>query len=202
MLIRDRSPRTEQLFSPKTPSSIPARSPLFRDAAIQFLLDPRVRRVEFAPTLRFRGIEVSPDLLLVGDEGTFAVDILDDRPMRNLEEVGLLLLALDQSGIQLREMSSVDIEREPLLSNCRAVWKCLDHPFTEADRLAAISMLDQGVENFGDLRRASGLGRGTLQAMLCADLIGVDLTKPLDDDLAVVRIHNAALSAPSRRKAE
>jgi hypothetical protein len=190
----ERSSWTEQLSSPKTSRSIPILSPLFRDAVIQASLDPRVRVLSFARTLRFRGVEVPADLLLLHGEKRVAIEVLDARPLRTLDEMGMLLLALERSGTRLRQMSARDVEREPLLTNCRLVWNSRDAEVHSADRDAVFAALGQGATSFGELRRSCGLSCETLHALMCADLIGADLSLPLDDDLAIVRIRHPAAS--------
>lgn len=187
-----RSSWTEQLFSPKALRPIPILSPLSRDAVIQASLDPRVRALSFARSLRYGGTLIPADLLLLHGEERVAVEVLDARPLRTLDEIGMLLLALERSGARLRQVSAPDVEREPLLNNCRLVWTSRDVVVRCADRDAVFSALEQGVTRFGELRRSCGLGIQTVHALMCADLIGADLSLPLDDNLAVVRIHRPA----------
>lgn len=187
-----RSSWTEQLSSPKASRPIPILSALSRDAVIQASLDSRVRALSFVRTLRFRGAFIPADLLVLQGEERVAIEVLDARPLRTLDEIGMLLLALERSGTRLRQVSASDLEREPLLSNCRLVWNSRDAEVHSADRDAIFAALGQGATKLGELRRSCGLGFETVHALMCADLIGADLSLPLDDDLAVVRIRQPA----------
>ncbi|MFT3940220.1 hypothetical protein [Rhodopseudomonas sp.] len=184
---------TEKLSGPKARRPIPILSPLFRDAVIQASLNPRVRKLSFVRTLCFRGVEVPADLLLLHGEDRVAMELLDARPLRGLDEIGMLLLALERSGSRLRQMSARDVEQEPLLSNCRLVWNSRDAEVHRADRHAIFAALGQGATKLGELRRSCGLGCETVHALMCADLIGADLSLPLNDDLAIVRIRRPAV---------
>lgn len=203
MRTRETRSGSELLSSPKTKNaSIPVRSPLFRDAAIQSLLDPHVRSVEFARSLRFRGLDVPTGLLMVERDGLrTAIEVADGRPPRTLEELGLVLLALDEAGVVLREVGRHEIEREPLFENCRRVWGFHDHEYTEADCSAIGAAFDDGAATFGDLRRRTGLADATLYAMTCADLLGIDLSRALHDASVVIRIGHFAVRRPIARRA-
>lgn len=160
----ERSSWTEQLFSPKALRPIPISSQLTRDAVIQALLDPRVRTLSFVRTLRFHGALIRADLLLLQGDERVAVEVLDPSCTRTLDEIGLLLLALERSGARLRQLASPDIEREPLLSNSRLIWNARDLVVRSADRDAIFSALKQGVNRFGELRRSCGVSCETVHA--------------------------------------
>jgi hypothetical protein len=61
-------------------------------------------------------------LVADGGQGRVAFDIVDERPDRNIDDEGLLLLALEHHAIRLAEMDSVSINAEPRAGNAVRIW--------------------------------------------------------------------------------
>jgi hypothetical protein len=61
------------------------------------------------------------------DEGRVAFDIVDERPARDIDTEGLLLLALQHHQIRLAEMDSASINAEPRASNSLRIWRHRDY---------------------------------------------------------------------------
>lgn len=91
---------TKRLFSgAKTRGPVPAAHPLVHDALVQASLDPATRAIEHLPSAPFAGTEVPLDaIVLIRNRGRFALDVVDARPLRDIDAEGLALLALQDLG--------------------------------------------------------------------------------------------------------
>jgi hypothetical protein len=96
----------------------------FSRLAIQFTLDPTVKSLRFVTSLPVADEEVAVGMLVVErDEGGVAYDIVDERPDRDIDSEGLLLIALEKHGITRVEVDARLIGSEPRAGNCRRIWK-------------------------------------------------------------------------------
>jgi hypothetical protein len=104
----------------------PKRSPTpsFVKLAIWLSLDPSVTWLEYVDSLHFAECTVMVKMLVAdNDEGRVAFDIVDERPVRDIDAEGLLLLALEHHQIQIVETDSASINREPRVSNSLRIWR-------------------------------------------------------------------------------
>ena len=60
------------------------------------------------------------------DEDSVAYDIVDERPHRDIDSEGLLLIALERHGITRVEIDARSIEAQPRAGNCERIWKHRD----------------------------------------------------------------------------
>src|SRR5271156_2877123 len=87
----------------------------FRSLAVQLTLDPTVKSLKFVTSLPVADEEVAIGMLVVErDEGSVAYDIVDERPDRDIDSEGLLLIALGKHGIARVEVDAQLIGSEPL----------------------------------------------------------------------------------------
>lgn len=164
-------------------------SPVQRELAIQLSLDPGVRSVEYVVSLQL-GKHRVPVEMLVGDvaAGRTAFDIVDDRPDRDIDGEGLLLIALRHHGIDLVERDRASILADPRASNCRRIWRHRDEP-TDPSWSEALPRLfgrDRSLK-IAELGRRMGLSRAfpTVCTLLCRRLLAVDLDSQLDGSSVV-----------------
>jgi hypothetical protein len=102
----------------------PKRSPSFVKLAIQLSLDPSVTWLEYVESLPFAECTVMVEMLVAdNDEGRVAFDIVDERPVRDIDSEGLLLLALEHHQIRIVEIDSASINDEPRASNSLRIWR-------------------------------------------------------------------------------
>lgn len=112
-----------EIGSGKATSTIPRGSANFNKLAVQLSLDPLVRSFAFVESLPVSGCCVRVGMLVAErDDGRFAFDIVDERPLRDLDTEGLLLVALRQHGISLVKTDGAQINAEPKAANCRRIW--------------------------------------------------------------------------------
>lgn len=112
-----------EISSGKTTSTIPRGSANFNKLAVQLSLDPLVRSFAFVESLPVSGCCVRVGMLVAErDDGSFAFDIVNERPLRDLDAEGLLLVALRERGISLIKTDSARINAEPRAGNCRRIW--------------------------------------------------------------------------------
>ncbi len=102
----------------------PKRSPSFVKLAIQLSLDPSVTWLEYVESLLFAECTVMVEMLVAdNDEGRVAFDIVDERPVRDIDAEGLLLLALEHHQIRIVEIDSASINDEPRANNSLRIWR-------------------------------------------------------------------------------
>jgi hypothetical protein len=179
-------PTHSDLFiSAKTATAIPARHPALRDALIQSSLDPQVRSIGYVASafVASEQIELSA-VVVLRDDGSFLLDVVPARRVRDIEEEGLLLIALANLDLQPLVVTAEDIRREPLCTNAKTVWTYRLHPVGIAMRMRILTVLQED----GPLRLACLLKRinavrdpaPAVLALACSDLIELDLvSQPL-----------------------
>jgi hypothetical protein len=123
MLSTQAALRTDLFISAKTSTVIPARHPLVRDALVQASLDPRVRSLDYISSTPVGTAQVAlKAIVIVRDDGRFYLDVVEARPLRDVEAEGLALIALDRLGLAPLTLTAGDIKREPRYANAKAVW--------------------------------------------------------------------------------
>ncbi|MFK4522946.1 hypothetical protein ABIF90_000927 [Bradyrhizobium japonicum] len=151
--------------------------------AIQLLLDPAVEALEFRTSLPFSDTEVPIGMFIADlEDGRVAFDLVDARPPRDLDEEGLLLLALEHHGICLVEIDQAAIDKEPRASNCRRIWSYREHRVPAPIRVAIDRAL--AVRKRLTIRSlASIIGRRdpmrTVGALVSQGVLAVDPSTPL-----------------------
>jgi len=175
--------------------------------AIQLALDPSVRSFQFVSSLALTDQAV-PVQMLVADTngGRVAFDIVDDRPERDLDEDGLLLIALQRHKIGLVEIDSATIGSDPRGSNCRNIWRHRDRRVNTHLIAAVERALDERSElTIRDLGDVVGLRHPmpTVCALICQRRLETDLDQHLTLRSVVRRLghsHHPALLTASREK--
>jgi hypothetical protein len=181
MQISEAAAISGDLFvSAKTCTAIPARCALVRDALVQTSLDPAVRSIEFIATARVGTTPVDLDAIVVHrDDGRFFLDVVADRPLRDIEDEGLVLIALQELGLAPITLTTADITRLPRLANSRIVWSYHLHPVGISLRMRILQILgDDGPMALSRLLAAARSKRDpgpAVMALACSDLIELDL---------------------------
>jgi hypothetical protein len=171
--------------SAKTSVAIPTVCALVRDALIQASLDPAVRSIEFLAQARVGTTPVDLDaVVIVRDDGRFVLDVVPARPVRDVEDEGLALIALAELGLKQITLTAADIRREPRFANSRLVWSYRLHPVGLSMRMRVLQILgDDGPMTLSRLLSTVRTDRDptpAVMAMACSDLIELDLvSRPL-----------------------
>jgi hypothetical protein len=166
--------------SAKTSTAIPANCALVRDALVQTSLDPAVRSIEFIPTARVGATPVDLDAIVIHrDNGRFYLDVVTARPLRDVEDEGLVLIALQELGLAPITLTAADITRKPRFANSRLVWSYRLHPVGIRLRTRILQILgDDGPMALSRLLAAARSERDpspAVMALACSDLIELDL---------------------------
>lgn len=176
----------EQFTSAKTTAAIPIRHPAIRDALIQFSLDAAVRSIDYIESTSVGSEHVDLDVIIVQREsGRTLLDVIPARPLRDLEQEGLVLIALRELNIPTQRLTLEYLRREPRFSNSRLVWLYNRHRVPLDLRLGILNLLsDQHSMKLGDLlqsiKETGSRGSRAVMALACADLISLDLeSQPL-----------------------
>jgi hypothetical protein len=177
--------RPDLFVSAKTTTAIPARHPLVRDALVQASVDPQVRALEFVPMAIVGAAQVALEaIVIVRDDDRFHLDVIEARPVRDIELEGLALIALDRLALTPFTLTAADIKREPRFANAKTVWAYRLHPVGIEMRMRILTVLQED----GPLRLACLLKRvrtvrdpaPAVMALACSDLLELDLlSQPL-----------------------
>jgi hypothetical protein len=192
MLSTQAAHRADLFISAKTSTAIPARHPLVRDALVQASLDPQVRLLEFVPTAAVGTAQIAlKAVVIVRDDGRFYLDVVEARPVRDVEAEGLALIALDHLGLAPLALTGGDIKREPRFANARAVWAYRLHPVGIAMRFRILTVLQEdGPMALGCLLPRICAARDpapAVMALACSDLIELDLVSQPLGPLTIAR---------------
>jgi hypothetical protein len=118
-------------------------------------------------------------LVADNDEGRVAFDIVDERPYRDIDAEGLLLLALEHHEIRLVEIDSANINAEPRSSNSLRIWRHGDHR-VEKGLVAAIDRALAGRQSVSvrSFRTLVGLSEplAIVSALICKGTLDTDLS--------------------------
>ncbi len=166
--------------SAKTVTAIPVRCPLVRDALVQASLDPAVRSIEFIASARVDQTPIDLGaIVLVRDDGRYLLDVVPARPLRDIEEEGLVLIAVAHLGLTPLVLTAAEIRREPRFANCNLTWAYRLHPVGVSLRLQILQVLaDDGHMPLSRLLPAIRSDRDpgpAVLALACADLVELDL---------------------------
>jgi hypothetical protein len=119
----------DQVRSRRATAKIPKRSPNFNRLVIQLWLDPATTWLEYVESLSLPegNMNVTVEMLVADRaKGRVAFDLVDERPVRDIDTEGLLLLALEHHQILLAEMDGASINAEPRASNSLRIWRHRD----------------------------------------------------------------------------
>jgi hypothetical protein len=196
----------DQVRSRRATAKIPKRSPNFNRLVIQLWLDPAVTWLEYIESLPLPegNVNVMVEMLVADrDEGRVAFDIVDERPDRDIDDEGLLLLALQHHEIRLAEMDSASINAEPRASNSLRIWRHRGRRVKQG-LVAAIdrALARQQSIPIRTLGTLAGFSEPieTVSALICQGMLDTDLTVKFGPNSFVARRPDlgAALTSQSR----
>jgi hypothetical protein len=175
--IQSRSP---SLFvSSKTTTAIPIRHRSLLDALIQASLDPKVVSLSYLATAVVASERISLGAVVVQrDDGRFLLDVVPARPIRDLEDEGLSLIALGELGLKTLLITGKELFREPRCTNARFVWLYNQHRVSRGVRKRILRALDKGPMELGELERSVRSDRdpsNDVMALVCAGELELDL---------------------------
>jgi hypothetical protein len=172
-------------------AKIPKRSPNFVKLAIALSLDPDVKWLEYVGSLSFGDCNVVIEMMVADQsEGRVAFDIVDERPHRDLDTEGLLLLTLDYHQIRIVETDSASIKADPRVSNSLRIWRHRDRR-VERKVVAAVdrALVGQQSVSVKTLGTLIGLSEplAIVSALISRRLLDADLSKTFGMNSLVVR---------------
>lgn len=155
------------------------RSSNLHRLAVQLTIDPAVRSFRIVTSLPLGHEQVAVGMLVAErDEGLVAYDIVDERPQRDIDTEGLLLIVLERHGITRVEIDAGLIGAQPMAGHCEQIWK---HRNLEVDPDVR-AMIEQTLEgrrlSVRDLGRAAKLrnAQATVCALICRRVLYTDLS--------------------------
>jgi len=173
--------RPDLFTSTKTHAPVPARHPALREALVQASLDPAVKTISHVATANAGPAQVDVDAIVLARlDGRFYLDVVPARRVRELDEEGLVLIALRELGLQQLVVTAEDLRTEPRRSNVRAAWSYKDRPVSLPLRLRILKALaDEGPMELGRLLEMVSSDADPSPAVMslaCANLLELDLT--------------------------
>jgi hypothetical protein len=170
---------SDLFVSTKTTTAIPVRHSALRDALIQASLDPRVHSIAYVASARVGREQVELDAVIVKrDDRPFLLDVVPARPVRNLEDEGLALIALAELDLQPWIISAKELRREPRYTNAQFVWLYNGTRVPIELRKRILQALDQQSMQLGRLEQTVGADpdpHNAIMALACAGLLELDL---------------------------
>jgi hypothetical protein len=207
MSIRPRSDRRYPIrfSSAKTRGAIPTDCGHIYDALVQATLDPSVDVIEYVSTVAVENLAVDLHAVIFHRDGDrHLVEFPDARPTCDIDQEGLMLLAVDKLGLPTTTITAADVLQQPRRENCRIVWECRFAHVSAGDRIRVLELL--GEEGPISIARAAAEFRfsedpvSALFAMACADLIEMDLAdERLGPELPVRRRSSVTAIGDLRR---
>lgn len=175
----------EQFTSAKTTAAIPIRHPAVRDALVQFSLSPAIRSIDYIPSAIVASELVDLGAIIVqGESDRVLIDIVEARPIRDLEDEGLALIAVGKLHLRTKVVTFKDLRREPRYTNSRSVWRYNKHHVALDLRIRILKLLlERQSMKLGQLLeevQAGPRGSQAVMALACSDLLELDLdSQPL-----------------------
>jgi hypothetical protein len=188
--------------SVKSAVPVPIASALRLDVLVQSALDPSVDEIGYVHSAIVSGCRVRLDLPVIVRKGSrLAIDIVEDHPLRCVDDEGLSLIALQDLGLEVLELRRADIHREPVAGNARRVWRHADQEVCFDDESAALEALSRKSFAIDQLTEMTGVSVEVVFALACADLVVVDLlTQPICASTMVTISPNRSRGARLRWK--
>ena len=147
--------------------------------AVQLTIDPAVRSFKFVASLPLFDKKVAVGMLVAErDEGLVAYDIVDERPHRDIDTEGLLLIALERHGITLVEVDAHTIGAQPMAGQCDYIWKHRDLDVGPDVHALIERTLEGRCLSVRELGRATKLPNAlaTACALICRRVLYTDLS--------------------------
>jgi hypothetical protein len=166
--------------SAKTRTPVPVGHPALRDALIQATLDPIVQSIDYIASARVASAEVPLDAVIVErEDGRYALDVIPARCVQDIDDEGLMLIALGELELRPLVLTAEEIRREPRRGNANLIWSYNNLTVPIALRMRILqTLLDEGPIQLGQLLKSVG-GEGdpaaAVMALACANLVCLDL---------------------------
>ena len=172
--------RFDLFTSAKAACAIRARHPALHEALVQATLDPSVRSIGYQEKATVGVAEVTIDaVVLQQDDGRYLLDVVPARRLRDLEQEGLVRLAVRDLGLKVRTVTMEELRAQPRRGNCAFVWSYKERAVPVGIRMRVLQALrDDGPMELGRLLeglQADHDPAPAVLAMACGDLIELDL---------------------------
>ena len=166
--------------SAKTVIAIPVRHPSLRDALILASLDPRVQFIDYIGSACVASAQVTIDAVIVQREDCrYVLDVVPARCTRDIEDEGLVLIALGELKLNTLVLTAEEIQREPRRANANLVWRHNEVTVPIGLRMRILQvLLDEGEMPLGQLLKSVAGENDPAAAVLalaCANLVQLDL---------------------------
>jgi hypothetical protein len=166
--------------SAKTTTAIPVRHPGLREALIQLSLDPQVRSIEYVASVRVASAQVTIDAVVIQhDDGRYVLDVVPARAVRDIEDEGLVQIALGELELKPLVLTAEEIRREPRRTNANLIWSHNDVTVPIGLRMRILQiLLDEGPMPLGQLLKSlagESDPAAAVMALACANLVHLDL---------------------------
>jgi len=180
--------------SSKNPTPIPVADEIRHDALRQFALDPAVSALEFVESVDVAGSIVRVDALVVTGVRRNLIEFEHASVLRDLDDEGLHLLALQKLQATPLFLSTSFIRRKPVAANAREIWSHHAHRVGLDRRLAICSALDlNGPMHMASLAREFGRdAKLDVYALACEAALTIDLGTRLGSSMV-------SIARPARR---
>ena len=175
----------------KTVTPIPVRHAAVQDALIQSSLDPRVRSISYVASAVVASQQVNVGAIVVErDDGRFFMDVELARRVRDLDQLGLALIALQQLRLKRWTINGEELLGEPRCTNARFVWLYQKYSVPRKLRERILrALFEKKSLPLGELERSvrSRDAFNAVMSLVCADVLELDLTSQVIQQTTIVR---------------
>jgi hypothetical protein len=148
------------------------------DALIQASLDPEVTSIEFCEAVHWHGHALRLDGVVVTTRaGRSLLNIVGS--LRDLDDLGTSLLALEEAGIGCIDVAISFFQAEPRRTDFRTVWHCRHVPVSDTTwRTISAELEGRSQWTLGDLLSRIDVTTPleSIYALACADRLCLDFT--------------------------
>jgi hypothetical protein len=170
---------------------------------LQLSLDPAVRSFEYLESLHIEDCSIPVEMLVaLRGEQRVAFDIVDERPVRDLDAEGLLLIALQQNAIDLVEVDGAAINAEPRAGNCLRILNWRGRRDDDVRRLIEAALRENGSLSIAALGALARLHdpMPAICSLIFEGILELDLSIELDADSHVTLATDRARPPISTRR--
>lgn len=164
----------------KTKVPVPVGHPALHDALVQATLDPRVQSIDYIASARVASAVVTLDAVIIEfEDGRYVLDVIPARPVRDIDDEGLMLIALGELELKPLILTEEEIRSEPRRGNANLIWSYSDLTVPVGLRMRILqALLDEGPIQLGQLLKSmagESDPAAAVMALACANLICLDL---------------------------
>jgi hypothetical protein len=192
MVTLKRRDRSSIFAGPKCACAIPAKHPLLRDALIQASFDESITSIDFIHCACIAGQCVVLDAVIVTQYGRrYELDVVAARPLNDIDNEGLRLIALEQLDISSIKLGEADIRAEPRCTTAREIWRQRSTKVPFRQSMAIADAIDEcgplTIAEVDDRHSGSITTLDVIFSLVATGVLTIDIDRPVGPTTVVRR---------------